>query len=129
MEDRLMALRLQAVENAIQDLKNHDHEIVNSVNSILETVKIINSNVERVTDSACQLYERLMVLEKDMTERSTKKKFIKSLIGLYPILMVFMIWVIDSDHHAISQVASDVNSIVKDAKSLTMYADNYTLGE
>lgn len=85
--------------------------------AFIENLKMINNSLDKING-------RLEVLENDFRERSMKKKFLKWLMAFYPFVIVVLLVILDADHHKISEVASDVNELVNDTKSLMMYASN-----
>jgi len=100
-------------------------DMMTAYTALMESIKVINFNLNRLSDASEKLYQRIDVLEQDMQERSVKKKFIKSLIAFYPLLILLLMLLIDSDHQKISQVAADVSGLINDSKSLVMVAQNY----
>lgn len=83
--------------------------------AFLESIKLINRNLEKVT-------ARIEVLEHDYQYREVKKRFFKYLIAFYPFVITFLLFLVSADHNKIAQIAGDVSGVVKDAKELTMYA-------
>lgn len=86
-------------------------------NALLESLKLINTNLEKLS-------KRLDVLEEDYKERSVKKRLFKFLFAFYPVVLVVLLFLVDSDHHKIAEIAGDLNELIQDGRSLVMYANN-----
>lgn len=100
-------------------------DMMTAYDALMESIKVINYNLSRLSDTSEKLYQRIDILEKDLQERSLRKKFLKSIVAFYPLILVILFMLIDSDHQRLTQVAQDVNGLVRDSKSLMMLADNY----
>lgn len=86
--------------------------------AVIESLKIINSSMEKVTS-------RIEILENDYKERYLKKRFFRWLVAIYPIVLVFLLFVIDLDHKKIAEISGDIKELIKDASSLTIIHEQY----
>ena len=85
--------------------------------ALIENLKMINQSLDKITS-------RIDALEKDYQERSLLKRFLKWLIAFYPLIIILLVILIDSDHHKIAEVASDVRELIKDTQSITYLVEN-----
>ena len=85
--------------------------------ALIESLKLINGNLEK-------MYLRIEVLERDFKDREAKRRLMKWLMAFYPIVIGVLIFIIDSDHHKIAEIAGDMSELINDSKSLIMYASN-----
>ena len=99
-------------------------DMIAATETLIQSIKMINFNLDRLNQTTEKICNRLDVLENDYRERSLRKKFYRSLIAIYPAIMVCLLWFIGLDHQKVSQAVSDVNLLVQDMKGLTMYAFN-----
>ena len=86
--------------------------------AVMESLKLINSSLQK-------LFDRIEVLERDFKDREAKRRFFKWLIAFYPLIIGFMLLIVDADHRKMVEVASDISDLVNDSKSLIMYAGSY----
>jgi len=99
-------------------------EMLTAIDALMESIKVINFNLNRLTETSEKLYSRINVLEQDLQERAVKKRVYKSLLALYPLLVVILLGVVNMDHYKINTAVKDFNSLTEDLKSLGMFASN-----
>ena len=86
--------------------------------ALIESLRLINTNLEKVTS-------RIEILESDYKERFIKKQLFRWLMTLYPIVMVVLIWMVDTDHKKIAEIAGDIKELINDTSSLTIVHQKY----
>lgn len=99
-------------------------EMISTLNTLTESIKLINANLERLTDSTLKLYDRIDVLEKDLQERSIKRKLVKSMFAFYPFILIFLFTCLGIDHNEIATLTKDIRSIMQDTQTLQEYSLN-----
>ncbi len=99
-------------------------EILTAMDALMESIKITNANLDRLSDSSEKLYSRINILEQDLHERITKKRVYKSIFALYPALVIIFLFVANVDHYKIKTAVKDFNALSDDLKGLGVYANN-----
>lgn len=99
-------------------------EMLTAIDALLESIRVINSNLNRLTETSEKLYSRINVLEQDLQERSARKRVYRSLLTLYPLLVVILLGLVNLDHYKINTAVKDFNTLTDDLKSLGMFASN-----
>lgn len=111
--------RLLTVENNMSDIRAHVSEVQTTMAAMVESIKTINQSLEKITEASAKLLDRINILELDLSLREEKKRFYKSLISFYPIVITILIIVLNVDHKKISEVTEDVSKVVNAATSIS----------
>lgn len=85
--------------------------------ALIESLRLINVTLEKMA-------RRIEVLENDFKERSIKKRLFRWLVAFYPLVIIMLVMLVDSDHHKISEIAGDVSELIKDTQSFAIYANS-----
>lgn len=88
-----------------------------AVHALLQSLKQINHALEKIT-------QRIEVLESDYKERFIRKSIYRWLLTFYPVIMVVLVIMVDTDHHKIAEISGDVRELINDTRDLSsgMYA-------
>lgn len=111
--------RLVTLETNMSDIRAHASEVQSTMASLVSSIQAINQSLGQVTEASAKILDRIKILELDLTEREVKKRFYKSLISFYPIVITILLIVFSVDHKKISEVTEDVSKIVGAAASLS----------
>lgn len=63
----------------------------------------ISHQIERLGKAIDKICDRLIRLEEDLVERTFKKKMMNFLFVLYPVVMLLLVMITNSDHQKISE--------------------------
>lgn len=89
-----------------------------AITVLLDSIRLINANLEKLS-------ARLDIIENDFRERSIKKKLMRWLVTFYPVVMIMLMFMIDSDHHKIAEITGDVKELISDTHDLA--TGNYVM--
>lgn len=110
--DELSVYRFGALEHEVKQLLEANHEMANSISSLMIQITNINDNITRLAGVSNTITERIHVLENDLQERAIRKKVYKSLLAYYPIILFLMVLLFNLDNHKISEILSYLKILI-----------------
>jgi|SRR3954469_17724847 len=99
-------------------------DVLTAIDAVMDSIRVINSNLNRLAESSEKLYSRINILERDLHERAAKKSVYKSLLAVYPALVVILLFLVNTDHYKINSAVKDFKALSEDIKSLGLYANS-----